>query len=376
MQMSGPLGIRDYSPYLARDGLFEFTEIMFEPVATPDPPEWATAGSDLDIPPLHMISTESGEYWTEKETWYFDGRTMRETIIDAADPSHIGGFTFAVDDQSGTCFPGEGFCEVEEFPDGETYELFSQVPEELVAENCAEATADTVADRSARHYVCDSLWFDGDDGWRASTDASAGIFEFWYDTETGLRLKVLRETWSWEVTLLEINPQFPPGIFEYEEPDWAEPPSGLAVGDVAPPWSGPLVGGGTFDMADQARKYVVVYSWVPYCGTTCLDYLMEFQLLFEDHATETLVFVTVSEDTPAETERVLDRMGISVPSVYCYADPDPETHAQPTLCLPETPGFLWGSSLIVIDPDGVAVAVFAELPFDGELEQLLGDISS
>ena len=373
LRMGGRLPIMDYAPYLARDGLFEFTEIVFEPVETPPAPEPATAGSDVDVPPLHMISRESGEYWKEKETWYFDDRTLRETIIDAADPSHIGSFVFAADGRAGGCHPAEGFCEVEEVPDGQTSEFFSQVPEDLVAEKCVEGAADTVADRQARHYVCESIRFDGgDDGWRASTDADAGTTEFWYDTETGLMVKSLYETWSWEVTALEINPQFPAGVFEYVGPEYVAPDDAVVVGDNAPAWSGPLVGGGTFDVADQVGTHVLVYNWSPHYGVVGLDFLYEFQLLSDAYSNESLTFVSVSEDTLAETTQVLDRMEITVPTVHCGWDPN-------QVCLPESPWFLWRNgipSVTVIDPDGIVVGVFAEPPIDAELEQLLGDISS
>ncbi len=375
MRMSGPLAIGDYSPYLARDGLFEFTEIVFEPVATPDPPEPATAGSDLDVPPLHMIRTSaepSGQDWVETETWYFDGRTQRETTIDAADPSLVGSFFFADGRRAGVCDHSVGYCDVwGDTPEGETFPLFGQLPEELVAENCSETPGATVAARPARHYVCDNIWFEDRDGWRVIADARASTWEYWFDVETGLRVKVVSEYEDWEVTLLEINPQFPAGVFDYREPDWVEAPFQLAVGDVAPPWSGPLVGGGSFDMAEQAGKYVVVYSWFPHYAVAGLDFLHELQLLSDTYSSESLTFVTVSGDTLAETQNVLDRMGITVPTVHCGYDPD-------QVCFPQEPWVLWGTGLTVtvIDPDGVVVAVFPQLPFDDELEQLLGDISN
>jgi peroxiredoxin len=150
------------------------------------------------------------------------------------------------------------------------------------------------------------------------------------------------------------------------------PDDAVVVGDDAPAWSGPLVGGGTFDMADQVGKYVLVYNWSPHYGVIGLDYLYDFQLLSDSHSAESLTFVSVSEDTLAETKQVLDRMEITVATVHCGWDPD-------QVCLPESPWFLWRNgipSVTVIDPDGIVVAVFDELPFDGELEQLLGDISS
>jgi hypothetical protein len=292
-------------------------------------------------------------------------------------------FIFAVDGQAGGCYPSEGFCEVEELADGQIYSLFNDVPEDLVAENCAQAVDDTVADRPARHYTCDGLRFVAADSlWHAATDAGAGVWEYWFDTATGLNVKVETETWGREASLLETNPQFPAGIFKYETPDYAVEPVALRPGDVAASWSGPLVGGGTFDMADhqgEAGSHIVVYNWGPGYGDLGLDNLVEFQRLYVMYRdVDSLILVTVSEDTLAETQHVLDRMGITVPTVHCGWDPDPVCDSPDySGDLPASPWFLWGNdipSVTVIGPDGVTLGVFVQPPVDDELETLLADL--
>ncbi len=219
--------------------------------------------------------------------------------------------------------------------------------------------------------------FDGN--WRAGNSPDAGTSEYWYDKETGLVLKQVHHEPGWRrtVVLLDINPVFPDGIFVYESMEFPEEQSGIATGDLAPLWSGPLVGGGEFDMADHRGEqpkasYVILYDWFPGCGDVCTEHLVEFQRLYETHGTnDSVTFVTVSEDTESETSRALERLNVDVLTVHCGWEPD-------AVCLPDSPWTLWRNgvpSVTVVDPDGVVVDVFMRPPIDDELRNLLNSIT-
>ena len=153
-----------------------------------------------------------------------------------------------------------------------------------MADNCTEADGDTVAGRPARHFMCGGVYFVYQGYWQAGEDPATGVSEHWYDTETELGVKYVQSTWSWEATLLDINPVFPVEIFEYVPMEFPEEGRGIRSGDIAPLWSGPLVGGGTFDMADHRGEqpdanFVVLYDWFPGCGDVWTENLVEFQRL-------------------------------------------------------------------------------------------------
>lgn len=385
LRMRGPIAIGDFTPNLARDGLFEFTAIEFGQVSTPGPPP---PPPPLDaFPPFHMVRTTTDDHgWMQVETWYLDDETVSEEWIDASDEAMIGTFILIADGQLGECIAAEQQCgsvplESDEYLSWPT----NDIPLDLVAEHCAEVDEGTVAGRTARHFVCDGVQFMRTSYWQASTDPGApGMSEHWYDTETKLSVKQAYPARSVETTLLDINPVFPADIFVYEELEFEATPSGIGSGDLAPNWTGPLVGGGTFDTAEHRNietdqsggSFVIVYDWFPGCGDVCIENLAEFQRLYETYGEtqgtgDALTFVTVSEDTESETRRVLDRFDITVPTVHCGWDPD-------AVCLPDSPWSLWGNgvpSVTAIDPNGEVINVYMRPPINDELRDLLGLIT-
>lgn len=380
LRMIGPLGVGDFSPVVARDGLFEFTEIRFEPVTTPSAP--LIPSHDQEFPPFHMVRTRVDEYATTIfETWYLDDLTFRDTTYDASDPTTVVGFSLVADGQESGCSTGEEqFCESAPLDPNNApiYTPATAVPLDLMAEHCTEADGDTIADRPARHFVCDGIGFMNAGYWQAADDPASGASEYWYDTEIELMVREVNHEfdWSWEATILEIDPVFPEGIFSYVPMEFPEEEGGIGTGDLAPVWHGPLVGGGVFDVADHRGKqpgaaYIVLYNWFPGCGDVCTENLTEFQRLYDTHGTsDNLTFVTVSEDTESETRRLLDRLNIDVPTVHCGWDPD-------AVCLPDSPWSLWLNpipSTTVIDSDGIVVDVFMP-PIDDELRALLESIA-
>jgi len=180
-----------------------------------------------------------------------------------------------------------------------------------------------------------------------------------------------------------VNPAFPVGIFDYEEMEFPADPDELGVGDIAPPWSGPIVGGGAFSIAEMQGSHVVVFNWFPSCGDGCFEGLDLMQRLYDQYA-EAIEFVTVSEDTESETARLLERRSNTVPAVFCVAETFPYTDA--ACATPESgidweasPWFLWGNSIpstTVLDAEGVAVAIYTgHIEYGDQLDELLAQIA-
>ncbi|NNL13470.1 MAG: hypothetical protein HKO82_07280 [Acidimicrobiia bacterium] len=403
LKMAGPLGAGDYSPFADRDGGFVFTDLVFEPVAITELPDVATAQTG-EFPAFHMIrNAPEGSVGTVEEIWYRDADTLRKTTIAAEDEGWIGAFNVISDGRLAGCSLHPEWASCYNVPLEDADDIFPrnarpylQLPVALVEDSCTELGEDSIAGRSARHFECDGVSFPFTGVWAATSYAGA-YAELWYDAETGLLMKwedaetgpISHGGSGTEVTLLEVNPAFPVGIFNYEEPDLPDPPSGLRSGDVAPLWSGPLIGGGEFAMVDhqgaanlqEEGSVVIVLNWAPgYCADRCGEDLAVFERLYEkygqtDWLTETggynVEFVTVSEDEPAETTRVLERFEISVPAVSCWLDGDP-------LCTSPEPGvdpysaspwFLWGHSLpsiTVVDIAGVVDSVYRGPPAQHE----------
>lgn len=185
--------------------------------------------------------------------------------------------------------------------------------------------------------------------------------------------------------------------------------------DFAPGWGGPLIGGGEFDMTDYRHEsglpkngsFAVVLYWMPppFCGPECADQLDLLQQLYEEFGQTdwfpmtggySIEFVTVSEDTEAVTSETLEQRSIEVPTVYCYPEPDPITHSQPSLCVPapseidlepwptdqegDLVGPLWGNpipSITLVDASGFIYGVYDGSPdaYESDLDARLRFIS-
>ena len=368
LRMMGPLQF----PVLARDGSFTFTEINYGPIelevrATPEPDPRA-------YPPFHLVRefTQGGQAFTV-EFWYRDEGTLRREITDATDPEAIGTYNVVAGGNTGGCETSAGHCEWAPYPEI-TDVFFVQLIGQLgIGERtmrCTELDETTLLGRATRHFVC---------------GGEAVSHDLWYDAATGLLLRERGPFGSLETTVFEVDPVFPEGIFEYEEITPPPPDDTLRVGDTAPLWSGPLVGGGSFDLAEQRGSPVVVFNWFPTCGDGCFDGLGLIQELYETYG-DSVVFVTVSEEIESETARALERRNNTVPAVYCVVgtggpdvDPGcatPQPGVDPWLA---SPWYLWGNpipSTTVLDGNGTAVAVYTEfIEYGEELDSLLAELS-
>lgn len=85
---------------------------------------------------------------------------------------------------------------------------------------------------------------------------------------------------------------------------------GPGVGRVAPDFSLPLVDGGTFSLAAQRGKPVVLNFWATWCGP-CQRELPAIQRAAE-HYGEDVVFVGVDQGETAEAvQRYVDKLGLT-----------------------------------------------------------------
>ncbi len=180
--------------------------------------------------------------------------------------------------------------------------------------------------------------------------------ELWYDQDSGLMLRRLGGDITHEILELQLNPEFPDGIFTYDPPADArdaaeEQGTGFehpVVGQPAPPLAGELLGGGTFDLTESLGEPVVVTFWYSACQP-CLDHLDVLDQLAPEHAD--IVFVTaLIEDTAADAQPVIDQQGYTLPVLDAPA-------GQGYLGL--EPYIVLGvPTTVFINPDGTIAAVF------------------
>jgi peroxiredoxin len=317
------------------------------------------------------------------EYWYRNAETKRHTVVSAEDEAWIGTYELFANGRISGCIthPQEQYCWDDPLEAVPADAVYSQVPQELVEASCTEAGEATEAGRSARHFLCEGVEFAiAEDEYYAIDDPRI-TSEYWYDVDSSVLLRSLGTGQDVEATLLDLNPVFPEGVFDYVE--LVPPPDRLGVGHRAPLWSGPLVGGGQFDLAQVQGNPVVVFNWFPTCGDGCVEGLDLMQRLYDRYTGE-IEFVTVSEDTESETARLLERQSNTVPAVFCVAEASPYT--DPACATPESgidweasPWSLWGNSIpstTVLDAEGVAVAIYTgHIEYGDQLDELLAQIA-
>ena len=199
---------------------------------------------------------------------------------------------------------------------------------------------EAVAGRSALHIRCVGTRDD---------------IELWIDANTGLVLKLAGSRggpgWpgDFETVAVEYEPVFaadtflveaPPGVGNArreqppaEEPEPSEPVEptaadflrslssiGLAEGEIAPPFSGPLLDGGTFDLIQLRGQPVLVMLWAEWCPP-CVDSLAPFQAVADQWADRVqFVSVLTHESTPEIAARIVEEQGFTVPVVIDLTD--------------------------------------------------------
>ncbi len=109
----------------------------------------------------------------------------------------------------------------------------------------------------------------------------------------------------------EAPPTYAPGA--------TETISGLAIGDLAPTWSGPLLNGGTLEGSSLVGKPTVITFGLTalHCADCPTTDLEAFEAAHRQVGTEAnFVVVAGGEPTPGWTAALFQRLGITVPLVF------------------------------------------------------------
>ena len=95
---------------------------------------------------------------------------------------------------------------------------------------------------------------------------------------------------------------------------------GLAEGEIAPPFSDPLLDGGTFDLIPLRGQPVLVMLWAEWCPP-CVDSLAPFQAVADQWADRVqFVSVLTFESTPEIAAEIVEEQGFTVPVVIDLTD--------------------------------------------------------
>ena len=230
--------------------------------------------------------------------------------------------------------------------------------------------------------------------------ASRDDFELWVDAESGLVLRLAgsRGEGGWppdfEITAIEYNPPFasdtfrveaPPGVTDGglesdgQEASGSEQQPGtsdltnfdfsslsgfrdLTKGEIAPPFTGPLLDGTPFDLTELRGQPVLIMLWADWCPP-CTESLAPFQAV-ADRWADRVEFVSVLtlDSTPEFAAGIVEEQDFTVPVVIDLTDN------------------LWGPlgipAFVLLDAEGRAIAGWLgdadDQTLDSLLEQSLG----
>lgn len=317
----------DYAPVF-EPGVFDIPAT--EP---PGPPIPVVEGSIYFVTSdsYHESVSESGfESQVVQAVWYLDENTWRKEVLDASVgfPQPPGTFTVWANGQAFEHRPDNNLWEMdtasrsplEVFPSSDCNDTGRCVVWGEGLTGCEVNPGELLIGRSATRYSCVRLNPDSPD---------PDLFEIWIDADTGLTLRLETssqnglETSSFEVLEIDFEPSFTSDLFEQSCPtsdcqsaeevskdpwSWVT----LKQGEVAPSWTGDLIGGGRFDLASLPARPAIFYFWYDYC---CLEELAEFQEL-ADSWSDRVEFVAVVLAGDGETAaRILDRGAFTFPMV-------------------------------------------------------------
>jgi peroxiredoxin len=383
MKLRGALGIGDLMPATTLDGGFEIIEFELGESELPTTPTTDATGEPSGLPPFHAIqvnesSMEDGpSSGFTQEIWYQDERTWKSEITATTGASEygVGSFDLMADGWMRGCAAGQG-CGGEENPQDYPGPPILSVPVNVLVESCDLLAIETLSGRAADHYVCER-WFDTQPSgvWVPGPPGSEAATQYWIDQATNVLLRHQSPYGTETLTLFEVNPMFPAGIFEYEPlkgtgPDgeecplddpecqfWSETP--LVRGQPAPTFSGPLLDGSTFRLEELRGQPAVVFRWADAFAPGVLEQFMDdFQALSKKWSGQ-VGFLGVPEANPDEVSRIMDRGRYTFDNLVCF---DPEASG-PTnvVCQPADVGSLWRTgwaAWVILDENGKVVDAF------------------
>ena len=193
--------------------------------------------------------------------------------------------------------------------------------EELCRATTYTVLADQLMIKMARHIRC---------------EGTLDTWDLWVDPETGLVLKLQssrpgRPGWpdDFEVIGLDYQPIFTTATFAVVHPLDLPPAvdverlpllNDLERGAQAPTFSGPLLGGGSFDLQELRGRPVLVLLWADWCPP-CTGTLPAFQELFEQWS-DRVAFVSVLtlQSTPEIATQIIEEGGFTFPVVIDLTD--------------------------------------------------------
>ncbi len=166
-------------------------------------------------------------------------------------------------------------------------------PDDYFRDECIVGGEERIAGRITRRLDCE--------------DRQIGI---WLDIETGLVLKSKSALAEHEVTSIELEPPFDDTTFIFTPPagatmatdldDHPESLVSLTIGEVAPSWHAPLVGGGTMHLLDLRGKPALVLLWADWCEP-CIEEALPLLDEIDARMDDDVTFVAVDIDGVAES---------------------------------------------------------------------------
>ncbi len=90
----------------------------------------------------------------------------------------------------------------------------------------------------------------------------------------------------------------------------------LAIGDEAPDFEAELAGGGTFSMADNEGKVVLLNFWATWCGPCCEE-MPAFEKLYKEYDAEQVMILAVNVAEPkSDLDMFIENNGYTFPIAY------------------------------------------------------------
>ena len=93
----------------------------------------------------------------------------------------------------------------------------------------------------------------------------------------------------------------------------------IQAGEIAPPFTGPLLDGGTFDLTELRGTPVLFMLWADWCPP-CPDSLAPFQNVADQWGDRvTFVSVLTSKSTPEIAAGIIEEQSFTLPVVIDYS---------------------------------------------------------
>lgn len=375
LKIVGELGRDDFRLGTSPRGGFEVTSLEYEPTFAPEAfevvapagaKEIGLAVSEAEVPPFTATFTRRIGEWVYVDTvWYRDSRAWRREVLEDSLPDRrgLGAGGFAVWDgrQMGVYNAREN--SFSRTPDtnvvlSPVYDLSPTIEQTYSRADCELVAREEVVGRPTDHLRCRA--------YRGS--------DMWLDAETGLMLKLVAEKHGLEleVTSFEDHPIFPGDTFEFSPPSGARDANELAndpyaqtdlvQGDTAPPWAGPLVGGGTLGLENLRDKPALILFFADWCpaGDPACDVLPQFGQVSQAREGEASFVWVNFQGSAIAAEQIIRKGGYSFPVVDDSSG---------------SIGKAWGvegiPTWVLLDADGRVVEVRLKPQTFEQLEELL-----